>query len=150
MIALGIVVGLFLARRQAMREGVDLNKIVDITFSVLVAALIGARLLFVLLNLGEYADDPVKILKIWEGGFVFHGGLVPATAVGIWYIRRLGLPLWQVADIFAPSVAIGQAFGRIGCFFAGCCYGSACTMPWAVTFYRPPQLGPAGYSPSPH
>jgi phosphatidylglycerol:prolipoprotein diacylglycerol transferase len=144
MIALGIIVGLFLARRQAMREGIDPNKIVDIAFYCLVAALVGARLLFVLLNFGEYADDPVKILKIWEGGLVFYGGLLPAAALGIWYIKRLDLPLWQVADIFAPSVAIGQAFGRIGCFFAGCCYGSSCTLPWAVTFTDPRSLAPQG------
>ncbi|OGP52636.1 MAG: prolipoprotein diacylglyceryl transferase [Deltaproteobacteria bacterium RBG_13_52_11] len=144
MIALGIMVGLFLARRQAAREGIDPNQIVDITFYVLVAALIGARILFVLMNFKEYADNPINILKIWEGGLVFYGGLVPAAAIGIWYIKRLGLPLWQVADIFAPSVAISHAFGRIGCFFAGCCYGEACALPWAVTFTDPRSLAPQG------
>lgn len=144
MIALGIVVGLFLARRQAAREGIDPNQIVDITFYVLVAALIGSRLLFVLLNFGEYADDPVKILKIWEGGLVFYGGFLLAAVIGIWYIKRFGLPLWQVADIFAPSIAISHAFGRIGCFWAGCCYGSACTLPWAVTFTDPRSLALQG------
>jgi phosphatidylglycerol:prolipoprotein diacylglycerol transferase len=144
MIAIGIIVGLLLARRQAIREGIDPERIVDITFYLLVAALIGSRLLFVLMNLGEYVEDPIRILKIWEGGLVFYGGLVPAVAVGIWYIKRLGLPLWQVADIFAPSVAIGHAFGRIGCFFAGCCYGRPSTLPWAVTFTDPRSLAPQG------
>jgi phosphatidylglycerol:prolipoprotein diacylglycerol transferase len=144
MIAVGIMVGLFLARRQAAQEGIDRDKIVDITFYILLAALIGSRLLFVLMNFGEYADNPLNILKIWEGGLVFYGGLVPAVAIGIWYIKRLGLPLWQVADIFAPSLAIGHAFGRIGCFLAGCCYGEACALPWAVTFTDPRTLAPPG------
>lgn len=144
MIAIGIVVGLFLARRQAVREGINPDKIVDIAFYILLAALIGSRLLFVLTNFGEYFADPIKILKIWEGGLVFYGGLIPAVAIGIWYIKRLGLPLWQVTDIFAPSVAIGHAFGRIGCFLAGCCYGMPSSLPWAVTFTDPRSLAPQG------
>jgi phosphatidylglycerol:prolipoprotein diacylglycerol transferase len=144
MIAIGIVVGLFLARRQATREGIDPDKIIDISFYALVAALIGSRLLFVLMNLGEYTDNPLDIFKIWEGGVVFYGGLIPAVAVGIWYIKRLNLPLWQVSDIFAPSVAIGHAFGRIGCFLAGCCYGKPSSLPWAVTFTDPRSLAEKG------
>ena len=144
MIALGIITGLFLARRQARKEGIDPDKIIDIIFYLLITALVGARLLFVLMNFTEYIADPLAILKIWEGGLVFYGGLVPAVAVGIWYIKRLGLPLWQVADIFAPSLAIGHAMGRIGCFFAGCCYGAFCDLPWAVTFTDPRSLAPQG------
>jgi phosphatidylglycerol:prolipoprotein diacylglycerol transferase len=144
MIALGIITGLFLARRQARQEEIDPDKIIDISFYLLIAALIGARLMFVLMNFKEYIADPLAILKIWEGGLVFYGGLVPAVVVGIWYIKRLGLPLWQVADILAPSLAIGHAMGRIGCFFAGCCYGGVCDLPWAVTFTDPRSLAPQG------
>jgi len=144
MIAIGILVGVFLARRQAAKEGINPDKIIDITFYVLLAALIGSRLLFVLTNLQEYSSDPIKALKIWEGGLVFYGGLLPAVVVGIWYIKKQGLALWQVTDIFAPSVAIGHAFGRIGCFCAGCCYGKACSLPWAVTFKDPRSLAPLG------
>jgi phosphatidylglycerol:prolipoprotein diacylglycerol transferase len=146
MIALGLLVGVFLARRQAVREGIDPDKIVDVTFYVLLAALIGSRLLFVFMNLQQYSHNPINALKIWEGGLVFYGGLLPAVAVGIWYIKRIGLPLWPVTDIFAPSVAIGHAIGRIGCFFAGCCYGKACSLPWAVTFKDPRSLAPLGIS----
>jgi phosphatidylglycerol:prolipoprotein diacylglycerol transferase len=144
MIAVGIMVGLFLARRQAAREGIDQDKIIDITFYLLLAALIGSRLLFVLMNFREYVDNPLTILKIWQGGLVFYGGLLPAVAIGIWYIRRIGLPLWQITDIFAPSLALGHAFGRIGCFLAGCCYGEACALPWAVTFTDSRSLAPQG------
>jgi phosphatidylglycerol:prolipoprotein diacylglycerol transferase len=144
MIAVGIMLGIFLARRQAAREGIDQDKIIDIAFYILLTALIGARLLFILMNLQEYTAHPLDIFKIWQGGLVFYGGLLPAVAIGIWYIKRLGLPLWQMADICAPSLALGHAFGRIGCFLAGCCYGQACTLPWAVTFTDPRSLAPQG------
>lgn len=144
MIALGLLVGVLLARHQAAKEGIHPDKIVDITFYVILAALAGSRLVFVLMNLQEYAHDPIAAIKIWEGGLVFYGGLLPGVAVGLWYIKRIGLPLWQVADIFAPSIAIGHAFGRIGCFFAGCCYGTASSLPWAVTFTDHRGLAPLG------
>ena len=144
MIAIGLIVGVILARRQAAREGIDPDRIVDITFYVLVVALIGSRLLFVAFYLEDYLSQPLRILKFWEGGLVFYGGLLPAVAVGLWYIRRIGLHLWQAADIFAPSIAIGHAIGRLGCFFAGCCYGKPCSLPWAVTFTDPRSLAPLG------
>ena len=144
MIAVGILAGLFLARRQAAQEGIDQDKIIDIAFYIIVAALIGSRLLFVLMNLGEYAAPPLDILKIWQGGLVFYGGLFPAAATGVWYIKKIGPPPLPEADIFAPSLAIGHAFGRIGCFLAGCCYGEACALPWAVTFTDARTLAPPG------
>jgi phosphatidylglycerol:prolipoprotein diacylglycerol transferase len=144
MIAVGIVAGLFLARRQAAQEGIDQDKIIDIAFYCLLAALIGARLLFVLMNFQEYTAHPLDIFKIWQGGLVFYGGLLPAVVIGLWYIKRLDLPLWQIADIIAPSLALGHAFGRIGCFLAGCCFGRTCTLPWAVTFTNPQSLAPQG------
>lgn len=145
-IATGLLVGIILATRRARREGIDANKILDATFYVLIIALVGSRLLFVLFYLDDYFYNPLRILKLWEGGLVFYGGLVPAVLVGLWYIRRSGLPLWQTADIFAPSIAVGHAFGRLGCFFAGCCYGKECDLPWAITFTDPRGLAPLNVS----
>ncbi|MDB6111572.1 MAG: prolipoprotein diacylglyceryl transferase, partial [Pedosphaera sp.] len=71
---------------------------------------------------------------VQHGGLVFYGGLIGATLAGIIYIRLKKLPLWKVADIMAPSIALGYVFGRIGCLMNGCCYGRACSMPWAITF----------------
>jgi phosphatidylglycerol:prolipoprotein diacylglycerol transferase len=65
---------------------------------------------------------------------VFYGGLIAAVAVAFWYLRRHGMPLWSVTDAFAPGIALGHVIGRLGCFFAGCCYGKATDVPWAVTF----------------
>jgi phosphatidylglycerol:prolipoprotein diacylglycerol transferase len=81
------------------------------------------------------------MIKIWEGGLVFYGGVLFAVPVAAWYARRRGLNLWQTADIWAPSAAIGHAVGRLGCFCAGCCYGRPAEgLPWAVTFHAPESL----------
>ena len=68
---------------------------------------------------------------------MFYGGLIVAVIVALLYIRRIGLPLWTTCDVFAPGIALGHVVGRIGCFFAGCCYGKPTTRPWAITFTNP-------------
>ena len=76
----------------------------------------------------------LEIFMIQHSGLVFYGGLLGATLAGITYVRVRALPLWKVADILAPSVALGYVFGRIGCLFNGCCYGRMCDVPWAIRF----------------
>jgi phosphatidylglycerol:prolipoprotein diacylglycerol transferase len=61
-----------------------------------------------------------------------------------YYLKKHCLPLWKTTDVFAPSLAVGQSLGRIGCFFAGCCYGKVCDLPWAITFTDPKSLAPTG------
>ena len=68
---------------------------------------------------------------------MFYGGLILAVVVALWYIRRVGLPLWTTCDVFAPGIALGHVVGRFGCFFAGCCYGKPTTLPWGITFTDP-------------
>ena len=120
-IALAFLASIYLAARSAKREGIDSQKIIDLSFYLMLAAIIGSRLLYVLLNFKYYLSAPGAIWQIWEGGLVFYGGLIAAAAVSFIYIRKKGLNLWQITDIFAPSLALGQAIGRWGCFFAGCC-----------------------------
>jgi phosphatidylglycerol:prolipoprotein diacylglycerol transferase len=130
LIAIGFLIGLWLAVRQATKEGIFPTKIIDLGFYILLAAIIGSRLFFVVINLDHYLRNPLDIFKIWEGGLVFYGGVLLAIPTVIWYVRKNNLALWQTADIFAPSVAIGHVFGRLGCFAAGCCYGKvAQTLP---------------------
>ncbi|NWF99278.1 MAG: prolipoprotein diacylglyceryl transferase [Nitrospirae bacterium] len=143
MIAIGFLVALYFAIRQAKEEGLKSNIITDLSFYILVSAIIGSRLLFVLINFSYYISNPLAIFKLWEGGLVFYGGVILAVPVVLWYVKKNNLKLWQIADIFAPSVAIGHAFGRIGCFFAGCCFGkTAETLPWGVIFTNPDCLAP--------
>ncbi len=144
LLATGFVVGLWVAARQARREGIVPDRIVDLAFYILLAALIGSRLLYVAVNWSWFAARPLDILKMWEGGLVFYGGLLLAVPVGIWYVRRKGLHVWQVADLLAPSIALAHGIGRLGCFSAGCCYGIETDLPWGVVFSDPHSLAPLG------
>lgn len=123
MLALAFVCGTLLAVKRAARQGIPAEKVVDLVFVILASSLAGARLLFVGLNWEYYRGRLWDILKLWEGGLVFYGGLVAAAAGAYWYLRKNRLPVWTFADIIAPSTALGIALGRLGCFLNGCCYG---------------------------
>ncbi|MCA9554336.1 MAG: prolipoprotein diacylglyceryl transferase [Myxococcales bacterium] len=129
MIALGFLVGMQLAAREARR--VDISSkgnydqfVLDLTFWILIASLAGSRILFIMVEWNNgYAQDPLKIFRIWEGGLVFYGGLLGAIIFSVYYARKKGWSFLFVADTLIPSVSLGQFFGRIGCFAAGCCWG---------------------------
>jgi phosphatidylglycerol---prolipoprotein diacylglyceryl transferase len=130
-IALGFALGVVVAARQARRAGLDGGAFVDLLFWILVSGILGSRLAFVLLHGAEYArlcaaGDCAAPLRLWEGGLVFYGGAVAAAGVAALFARRHRWSFGQVADTLAPSLALGHAVGRLGCFFAGCCYGK----PW--------------------
>lgn len=144
MIAMGFMIGISLASRQAEKEGIDPAFVSDLGFYCLIAAIVGSRLLFVIVSWRDFSGDLLRILKIWEGGLVFYGGLILATLTMLYLIRKKGMPLLQTLDILAPPVAIGQAIGRLGCLAAGCCYGKETDLPWAITFTNPKCLAPIG------
>lgn len=145
LVAAGFLLGLALAIRQAKKEGIPADKIVDLGFYILISALIGSRLFFVVINAEHYLRNPIDIVKIWEGGLVFYGGILLAIPTAHWYIKKNKLGVWSTADIFAPSIAIAHAIGRLGCFSAGCCYGKPAEgLPWAVTFTDPECLARLG------
>ncbi len=144
LIATGFLLALWLAARQAKKVSVSSEKMVDLGFYILISALLGSRLFFVFTNLSYYSRHLLDVIKIWEGGLVFYGGVIFAVPTVIWYVRKAGLPLWKSADIWAPSIAIGHAIGRLGCFCAGCCYGKPASIPWAVTFTNPESLAVIG------
>lgn len=142
LVAGGFLVGIVLAARQAEKEGLDPQRILDLCFYILVSAILGARLLYVAIEYRHFLDRPLEILMFWKGGLVYYGGLICAVLSGWVFIRKHGLPVWKVADLLAPSLAIGQGVGRWGCFFAGCCYGKPTDLPWAITFTHPKSLAP--------
>ncbi len=119
-IAMAFLSAIALALREARREGEDANRILDLCFYVLVAAIVGSRILYVLINWATFRHDLFEIVRIWHGGLVFYGGFIGALVTALWYMKRKGLPLLRTADIMAPSIAFGLFVGRIGCFFAGC------------------------------
>ncbi|HUT43179.1 MAG TPA: prolipoprotein diacylglyceryl transferase [Desulfobacterales bacterium] len=143
-IAIGLISGILLARKEAKRAGEDPEKIMDLCFYLLIAALVGSRLFYVAANPGVFFQDPLEILRIQNGGLVFYGGFIAALIIGLIYMKGAEMPLWKTADIMAPPIAIGQFLGMLGCFFAGCCYGRPCDFPWAVTFTHPESLASTG------
>ncbi len=143
-VAMGFLVGILFAKREARRVGIDHEKITDLCFYVLIAAIVGSRLFYVATNPEMFFSDPLEIFKIWKGGLVFYGGFVAALITGFIYLKKANMPLWKTGDIMAPSIAVGHFLGRLGCFFAGCCYGKTSDLPWAVTFKHPETLAPIG------
>lgn len=143
-IAMGFIAGILLAKREAVRLGEDPERIMDLSFYVLIAAIVGSRLFYIFINSEIFLSDILEIFRIWNGGLVFYGGFIAALIVGLIYLKIKKMPLWRTTDIAAPCIALGQFFGRLGCFSAGCCYGEACNLPWAVTFTNPDTLAPVG------
>lgn len=142
MAALGFMAGIWIASREAERLGENKERTMDMAFYMVLAAIIGSRVLHVLVEWKYFSQHPGEIIKIWEGGLVFYGGLIGAVIVGSWYIWKHSMPFWKTADIFAVGIPLGHAFGRMGCFLAGCCYGYATDLPWAVEFSNPDSLAP--------
>ncbi len=139
-VAIGFFVGLMIAVRLGKIEGISAQQIMDMGFVIILSSIIGSRALYVLINASYYRKSPLDILKIWEGGLVFSGGVIGVVLTMVWYIKKHNLSLGKIADLWAPAAAIGQAFGRIGCFMAGCCYGKPTDLEWGVVFTHPNSL----------
>jgi phosphatidylglycerol:prolipoprotein diacylglycerol transferase len=137
LLAAAYLLGLKLAMVRAEKRGLDAAKVLDLGIYIIIAALVGAKLLLLVTDFNTFKTDPRELLSLARSGGVFYGGLILAVAVALVYIRRVGLPLWTTCDAFAPGIALGHVVGRLGCFFAGCCYGRPTTVPWAITFTDP-------------
>jgi phosphatidylglycerol:prolipoprotein diacylglycerol transferase len=144
LLAVAFLAGLWVASRQAKRSSLDAGRITDMAVWVLIAGLVGAKALLVAVEWTYFSRNPRDVFSIFQSGGVFYGGLLGGILVAAVLVRRYRLPGWSTADVLAPGVAIGQAIGRLGCFSAGCCWGKATTVPWAVTFtdvYAARQVG---------
>jgi phosphatidylglycerol:prolipoprotein diacylglycerol transferase len=142
-IAVGFLVAILVGVRTARRTGDDPELVRDLCFWLLVSSLVGSRLLFIATNIPTYVQlcreehDCFRALRVWEGGLVFFGGFFAALITAVWYTRRHQMRFWRVADVLAPSVALGHFFGRLGCYAAGCCWGTeahGAALAWAVRF----------------
>ncbi len=137
LLAAAYLLGLQLARVRARQRGLDQNRVLDLGIYIIISALIGAKLLLLVTDFRTFSADPRELLTLARSGGVFYGGLILAVVVALWYIRRIGLPLWTTCDVFAPGIALGHVVGRFGCLFAGCCFGKPTTKPWGITFTDP-------------
>jgi len=121
MIALGVLCALWIATKRA-RKNLDVNVVYDLTFIVLIFGFLGAKLLFILVEIETIMKEPMQILS--GSGFVVYGGILSGLLAAIVYCKKKNIRFLKYFDLLIPSVAIAQGFGRIGCFLAGCCYGS--------------------------
>ena len=137
LLAAAYLIGLWYATVRARARGLDANRVTDLGIYIIISALVGAKLLLVVVEFDHFRQDPSQILTILRSGGVFYGGLLLAVGVAFWYVRRHRLPLWTTCDAFAPGIALGQAVGRVGCLMAGCCYGKPTDLPWSITFSNP-------------
>jgi phosphatidylglycerol---prolipoprotein diacylglyceryl transferase len=130
LLAVGMLLALFAASRLAARDGLPRERIYDLGLWTLIGGLVGSKILML------FTEDNAQIfsLDFLRSGGVFYGGLIGGFLTVVFLIRWYKLPFWKVADAFAPAVALGQAFGRQGCFAAGCCWGDATHLPWGVHF----------------
>ena len=142
MVAIGFALAVAFIYRRAAGFDLDKDKCLDLMIVILIFGILGARLLYVLLNLSFYTANPLEIVMLSKGGLIWYGGFIFALiAMGV-YVRIKKMAFWQVVDLITPYIALAQGFGRIGCFLNGCCYGIKVSpdFPFAVTF--PGEAGP--------
>jgi phosphatidylglycerol:prolipoprotein diacylglycerol transferase len=137
LLAASYLLGLQFAISRATKRGLDANRVLDLGIYIIIAALVGAKLLLVVTDFDQFRASPAEFLSLARSAGVFYGGLIAAVGVAFWYIHRHGLPFWATCDAFAPGIALGHVTGRLGCFAAGCCYGKPTSVPWAVVFTNP-------------
>jgi phosphatidylglycerol:prolipoprotein diacylglycerol transferase len=135
LIAVGFLVAVSVIKKLSTRAGLDVEKILDLTFWILAVGFVGARLLFVITRWQYFMEDPISIFKVWEGGLVFFGGPLAAMPFTIWYMKKHQIPLWKSMDAMIPGLVIAHAFGRLGCLAAGCCYGKPTGSDWGIKLY---------------
>lgn len=134
MITLAFLAASIVSHRRAARVGIDPDKMVGLYLLAIVLGLSGARLLhFLMATPDVFFADPLIFFRIWQGGFAFYGGFILAGIGGILYGIRRGMNPWKLADVVGPTVMLGLAFGRIGCFLAGCCHGKRIDLPADAT-----------------
>ncbi len=139
LVATGVLVGLWISVRNSAKQGIKPENAWDFGIAVVLAGIIGSKLLYILVDWHYYMEHPREIfsLSTLQAGGVFSGGLLAAFAVAWWFLRKHHMPALATCDAFSPGLAMGHAIGRLGCFAAGCCYGKATDHFWGVTFTNP-------------
>ena len=137
LLAVSYLIGLQLARVRARRWGIAPDRVLDLGIYIIIAALVGAKVLLLIVDFDQFTESPGELLSLARSGGVFYGGLLAAIGVAFWYIQKHQLPFWTTCDVFAPGIALGHVTGRLGCLAAGCCYGKPTDVPWAIIFTNP-------------
>jgi len=142
MIAIGVLVAYSVGEYRAKKRGLDPDSLFWLTISCLIGGILGAKLLFILVEIKSIIANP-KILLDVTHGFVVYGGIIGGIGVGYLFCKIKKLPFLKYFDLVMPSIAIAQGFGRVGCMFAGCCYGRE-TDSWFHVIYQTSDFAPNG------
>jgi len=142
LIATAVLVGVSLSQYLAKRRHVNPELLSDLSIWLVIAAIPAARLYYVLFEWADYAQRPDKIIAIWEGGIAIHGAIIGGTLAALIFAKLKRVSFWQLADLVAPSLILGQAIGRWGNFFNSEAFGRPTNLPWKL--YIPPQNRPSG------
>ncbi len=139
MYVVAIITASYIINAEVRRKRIPLSsdEVTNLMLTTIIAALITARLYYIVFNWGYYSAYPVEIPAIWHGGLAIHGGIIGGLIGGWLYLKRKSVPFWRMADCVAPSLIIGQAFGRFGNFMNGDAHGRPTDMPWGIIF--PPE-----------
>ena len=134
-LAIAFLCAILISTRLGERDGLPRQKIYDLSLWMLLAGLVGSKILM-LFTEPEYRENPLQLISLdfLRSGGVWYGGLLGGVIAGYLLMKRYQLPWWKTADAFAPGLAVGNFFGRQGCFAAGCCWGKPTTLPWGVKF----------------
>lgn len=145
MMAVGFFVTLYVAKQKAKKEGIEPNIVGDLAIYVLGAGLIGARIFYVVQNIGEYKGNFLDVFKVYQGGLVYYGGLITAFVTLIVFAKIKKVNLFSLMDVAIMSAVLGLAFGRIGCFLNGCCYGDVVDSGLFCAVKFPKTVDESGY-----
>lgn len=132
MIAIAFFIGIVGLTKEGAKAGLNEDKLFNMTIFIMVASLVGSRVLYILIELDTYLQAPITMLHVRSGGLSFHGGLIAGAGVGLYYTWRNQMPQGKVADLVAPWLALGYAIVRIGCLLNGCCFGRPTGVAWAL------------------
>lgn len=139
-VALGFFIAMQYVIKYSINTGATKNQLYDFFFYIILAGIIGARLLYVLIEFKYFISNPLEIFQLWKGGLVYYGGFIGAVVVAFIYLKLKKISMPKILDAFVPALALGHFFGRIGCFFSGCCYGKECDLVFAINNRYPTQI----------
>ena len=139
LIASAVLIGVNLSMRLGQSRKIDPEAIADLAIWLVIGAIPAARIYYVIFEWHTYSQHPENIIKIWEGGIAIHGALIGGSIAAIVFAKFKQISFWQLADIVAPSVALGQAIGRWGNFFNSEAFGSQTDLPWKLCIPRSPN-----------
>jgi len=123
LLLIAFTLGSFLIYINRKKYNLDKNKIIDLIFYLILFSVIGARIYYVIFNIGYYIKYPIEIIKVWEGGLAIHGGIIAGILYLIYFCNKNKINILSLTDLIVPSLAIGQAIGRWGNFFNQEAYG---------------------------